>query len=171
MSVLKQGYWLLGAALLTTGFLLFIGIGLEILVLFGLADLLVVIGILAVFFLGVMLIVGLPFLLAKIALWPAKWPSYDEPSMRQEAHTVTASDASVADAEDWIFPLTVPRALVYLAMVTSMLVLGFLFFQHAMPGAILDVQLYTTFGAEVTFFAALFTYILIKRRCAASRSS
>jgi hypothetical protein len=162
---------LLAVSLFTTGFLLFIGIGLEILVLFGLADLLVIIGILAAFFLAVMLIVGLPYLIAKIALWPAKWPSYDEPPMRPEATPVAANDASVADAEGWIFPLTAPRALVYAAMVTSILVLGFLFFQHAMPGAISDVQLYTTFGTEAVFFAALFAYVLIKRRHAASRCS
>jgi len=72
MSAFKQGYTLLVISLLTALIMLYAGMALEILVLYGPLALIVIIALLAAFFLALVGIVGLPFLLAKIALWPTK---------------------------------------------------------------------------------------------------
>ena len=176
MSVLKQGYTLLVISLMTVLIALYAGMALEILVLDGLLSLLVVIGGLDAILLALALIPALPFLIAKVALWPTKWPTYDEPSLRHGTATISTNDGHPTQAlpllhERWLLPLTVSRALVYVVMVTVILALGFLVFRHTRPGTIPDVQLYTTFGAEGVFFATLFAYVLIKHRRAASRSA
>ena len=176
MSAFKQGYTLLVISLLTALIMLYAGMALEILVLYGPLALIVIIALLAAFFLALVGIVGLPFLLAKIALWPTKWPTHDEPSLRRGTATISTNDGQPTQAlpllhEHWLLPLTVSRALVYVVMVTVILAIGFLVFRHARPSTFPDTQIYATFGAEAVYFATLFAYVLIKHRRAASRSA
>jgi hypothetical protein len=176
MSVFKQGYMLLVVSLLTAGILTFIGIGLEILVLYGPLALLAILGVLTAILLAIALIPALPYLIAMIALWPNKIPNDYQPPAHRVAASVHAIDAPPTEAialldAHWLYPWTVPRALVYAGIVTAMLALGFLVFRHARPGTIPDIQVYTTFGTEVVYLATLFAYMLIKRRRDASRSS
>ena len=167
---------MLVVSLLTALILIYIGIGVEILVLDGPLSLLVVIGGLAAIFLVLALIPALPYLIAKIALWPTRVPNNYGTSMSRKINTLPTSDAPPAEStpllhERWLLPWTVSRMLVYAGEVSAILVLGFLVFKHARPNTIPDVEIYATFGAEGVYFVALLTYMLIKRKRAALRTS
>src|SRR5690242_17190117 len=109
MSLFKHGYMLLVVSLLTAQVLVFSGIGLEILVLYGPLALLVIIGVLTAISLAIALISALPYLIAMIALWPTKIPNDYQPPAHRVATSVSASDAPPTEAiplldARWLYP-------------------------------------------------------------------